>query len=90
MQFRVQQDAQEVGRALSVGDGIARTYGLKGVEASDIVELSSGLKGMALNLETDTVGVVVFGNDRAIVEGDSAKCTGPIVDVPIGNELLPP
>merc|ERR1712113_354965 len=67
------QDVQEVGRVLSVGDGIARIY---------------GLKGMALNLETDNVGVVVFGDDRAIVEGDSVKCTGTIVDVPIGEELL--
>merc|ERR1712045_327201 len=83
-----QQDVQEVGRVLSVGDGIARIYGLKGVKAGEMVEFSSGLKGMALNLETDNVGVVVFGDDRAIVEGDSVKCTGTIVDVPIGMELL--
>merc|ERR1711957_1149519 len=83
-----QQDVQEVGRVLSVGDGIARIYGLKGVKAGEMVEFSSGLKGMALNLETDNVGVVVFGDDRAIVEGDSVKCTGTIVDVPIGEELL--
>merc|ERR1712093_784749 len=83
-----QQDVQEVGRVLSVGDGIARIYGLKGVKAGEMVEFSSGLKGMALNLETDNVGVVVFGEDRAIVEGDSVKCTGTIVDVPIGDELL--
>merc|ERR1711975_26509 len=83
-----QQDVQEVGRVLSVGDGIARIYGLKGVKAGEMVEFSSGLKGMALNLETDNVGVVVFGDDRAIVEGDSVKCTGTIVDVPIGDELL--
>merc|ERR1712127_272334 len=81
-------DQQEVGRVLSVGDGIARIYGLKGVKAGEMVEFSSGLKGMALNLETDNVGVVVFGDDRAIVEGDSVKCTGTIVDVPIGDELL--
>merc|ERR1711972_267816 len=62
--------------------------GLKGVKAGEMVEFSSGLKGMALNLETDNVGVVVFGDDRAIVEGDSVKCTGTIVDVPIGEELL--
>merc|ERR1711865_276406 len=79
---------QEVGRVLSVGDGIARIYGLKGVKAGEMVEFSSGLKGMALNLETDNVGVVVFGDDRAIVEGDSVKCTGTIVDVPYGAELL--
>jgi len=86
--FSDQQDVQEVGRVLSVGDGIARIYGLKGVKAGEMVEFSSGLKGMALNLETDNVGVVVFGDDRAIVEGDSVKCTGTIVDVPYGAELL--
>eukprot|EP00971_Amphidinium_carterae_P230475 4574111-Amphidinium_carterae.1 len=86
--FKDQQNVQEVGRVLSVGDGIARIYGLKGVKAGEMVEFSSGLKGMALNLETDNVGVVVFGDDRAIVEGDSVKCTGTIVDVPIGMELL--
>mmetsp|Transcript_151496 Transcript_151496/g.367922 ORF Transcript_151496/g.367922 Transcript_151496/m.367922 type:complete len:562 (-) Transcript_151496:127-1812(-) len=86
--FQDQQDVQEVGRVLSVGDGIARIYGLKGVKAGEMVEFSSGLKGMALNLETDNVGVVVFGDDRAIVEGDSVKCTGTIVDVPIGDGLL--
>jgi len=86
--FQDQQDVQEVGRVLSVGDGIARIYGLKGVKAGEMVEFSSGLKGMALNLETDNVGVVVFGDDRAIIEGDSVKCTGTIVDVPIGDELL--
>jgi len=86
--FSDQADVQEVGRVLSVGDGIARIYGLKGVKAGEMVEFSSGLKGMALNLETDNVGVVVFGDDRAIVEGDSVKCTGTIVDVPIGMELL--
>merc|ERR1739848_73678 len=86
--FQDQQDVQEVGRVLSVGDGIARIYGLKGVKAGEMVEFSSGLKGMALNLETDNVGVVVFGDDRAIIEGDSVKCTGTIVDVPIGEELL--
>jgi len=86
--FHDQQDVQEVGRVLSVVDGIARIYGLKAVKAGEMVEFSSGLKGMALNLETDNVGVVVFGDDRAIVEGDSVKCTGTIVDVPIGDELL--
>merc|ERR1739848_134486 len=86
--FQDQQDVQEVGRVLSVGDGIARIYGPKGVKAGEMVEFSSGLKGMALNLETDNVGVVVFGDDRAIIEGDSVKCTGTIVDVPIGDELL--
>merc|ERR1712100_991049 len=86
--FRDQQDVQEVGRVLSVGDGIARIYGLKGVKAGEMVEFSSGLKGMALNLEADNVGVVVFGNDKLIKEGDVVKRTGAIVDVPVGAELL--
>merc|ERR1719213_1358147 len=86
--FKDQQDVEEVGRVLSVGDGIARIYGLKNVKAGEMVEFSSGLKGMALNLETDNVGVVVFGDDRAILEGDSVKRTGAIVDVPIGEGVL--
>merc|ERR1719213_815947 len=86
--FKDQQDVEEVGRVLSVGDGIARIYGLKNVKAGEMVEFSSGLKGMALNLETDNVGVVIFGEDRAILEGDSVKRTGAIVDVPIGEGVL--
>jgi proton translocating ATP synthase F1 alpha subunit len=86
--FSDQADVMEVGRVLSVGDGIARIYGLKGVKAGEMVEFASGEKGMALNLETDNVGVVIFGDDRGIVEGDSVKCTGTIVDVPIGEALL--
>merc|ERR1719487_2743441 len=86
--FQDQQDVQEVGRVLSVGDGIARIYGLKNVKAGEMVEFASGLKGMALNLETDNVGVVIFGDDRTILEGDTVKCTGSIVDVPIGDALL--
>jgi len=85
--FSDQTDVQEVGRVLSVGDGIARIYGLKGVKAGEMVEFGTGLKGMALNLETDNVGVVIFGDDRGIVEGDSCKSTGTIVDVPIGPAL---
>lgn len=73
---------------LSIGDGIARVYGLKNIQADEMVEFSSGLKGMALNLEPDNVGVVVFGNDRHIKEGDIVKRTGAIVDVPVGEELL--
>jgi proton translocating ATP synthase F1 alpha subunit len=73
---------------LTVADGIARIYGLKTVKAGEMVEFASGLKGMALNLETDNVGVVIFGDDRTIMEGDSVKRTGAIVDVPIGEELL--
>lgn len=79
---------EETGRVLSIGDGIARVYGLKNIQAEEMVEFSSGLKGMALNLEADNVGVVVFGNDKLIKEGDVVKRTGAIVDVPVGTELL--
>lgn len=81
-------DLEETGRVLSIGDGIARVYGLKNIQADEMVEFSSGLKGMALNLERDNVGVVVFGNDKLIKEGDIVKRTGAIVDVPVGEELL--
>jgi F-type H+-transporting ATPase subunit alpha len=79
---------QETGKVLSIGDGIARVYGLKNVQAEEIVEFDSGMKGMALNLEPDNVGVVVFGNDKVIKEGDVVKRTGTIVDVAVGAELL--
>lgn len=79
---------EETGRVLSIGDGIARVYGLKNIQAEEMVEFSSGLKGMALNLEPDNVGVVVFGNDKLIREGDIVKRTGAIVDVPVGEGLL--
>ncbi|WP_439507628.1 F0F1 ATP synthase subunit alpha [Yoonia sp.] len=84
------QDAEvaEVGRVLSVGDGIARVYGLDNVQAGEMVEFPGGIRGMALNLETDNVGVVIFGSDREIKEGDVVKRTKSIVDVPIGDELL--
>ncbi len=84
------QEAQvsEVGQVLSVGDGIARVYGLDNVQAGELVEFPGGVKGMALNLETDNVGVVIFGNDRAIKEGDVVKRTGAIVDTPVGKGLL--
>jgi F-type H+-transporting ATPase subunit alpha len=85
---KTNQDLEETGRVLSIGDGIARVYGLKNCQAEEMVEFSSGLKGMALNLEPDNVGVVVFGNDKLIREGDIVKRTGSIVDVPIGPELL--
>ncbi|XP_013411491.1 ATP synthase subunit alpha, mitochondrial [Lingula anatina] len=81
-------NVEETGRVLSIGDGIARVYGLKQCQAEEMVEFSCGLKGMSLNLEPDNVGVVVFGNDRYIKEGDVVKRTGAIVDVPIGEELL--
>merc|ERR1712121_293899 len=79
---------EETGKVLSIGDGIARVYGLKNIQAEEMVEFSSGLKGMALNLEPDNVGVVVFGNDKLIKEGDVVKRTGAIVDVPVGDALL--
>merc|ERR1712212_652101 len=79
---------EETGRVLTIGDGIARVYGLKNIQAEEMVEFSSGLKGMALNLEPDNVGVVVFGNDKLIKEGDVVKRTGAIVDVPVGTEIL--
>jgi F-type H+-transporting ATPase subunit alpha len=81
-------ELEETGRVLSIGDGIARVYGLKNVQAEEMVEFSSGLKGMALNLEPDNVGIVVLGNDKLIKEGDVVKRTGAIVDVPVGPELL--
>eukprot|EP00056_Hartaetosiga_gracilis_P018328 m.10613 g.10613 ORF g.10613 m.10613 type:complete len:534 (-) comp6640_c0_seq1:235-1836(-) len=81
-------EVQETGRVLSIGDGIARVHGLGKVQAEEMVEFSSGPRGMALNLEPDNVGVVIFGNDTAIREGDVVKRTGAIVDVPIGEVLL--
>jgi F-type H+-transporting ATPase subunit alpha len=81
-------DLKEFGTVISIGDGIARVFGLMKVQAGEMVEFSSGVKGMALNLETDNVGIVVLGNDREIQEGDIVKRTGSIVDVPIGDGLL--
>ena len=78
----------EIGKVLSVGDGIARVYGLDNVQAGEMVEFDDGSKGMALNLESDNVGVVIFGDDRKIKEGDTVKRTGSIVDVPVGKDLL--
>jgi F-type H+-transporting ATPase subunit alpha len=86
--FGVEAEVSEVGQVLSVGDGIARIYGLDNVQAGEMVEFPGGIKGMALNLETDNVGVVIFGTDRAIKEGDTVKRTGAIVDVPVGKGLL--
>ncbi|MGB0900566.1 HAS-barrel domain-containing protein, partial [Halocynthiibacter sp.] len=84
------QDAEvaEVGRVLSVGDGIARVHGLDNIQAGEMVEFPGGIRGMALNLETDNVGVVIFGSDRDIKEGDTVKRTNAIVDVPTGDALL--
>ena len=78
----------ETGAVISVGDGIARVYGLSNVQAGEMVVFACGLRGMALNLEEDNVGVVIFGDDRDILEGDTVKRTGAIVDVPVGQELL--
>lgn len=86
--FDAQPDVAEVGQVLSVGDGVARVYGLDNVRAGEMVEFPGGIKGMALNLEADNVGVVVFGEDRSIKEGDTVKRTGEIVQVPVGKELL--
>ncbi|WP_299344874.1 F0F1 ATP synthase subunit alpha [uncultured Maritalea sp.] len=86
--FGKEAQVSEVGQVLSVGDGIARVYGLDNVQAGELVEFPGGIKGMALNLEADNVGVVIFGSDRAIKEGDTVKRTGAIVDVPVGKELL--
>jgi len=86
--FDTQADVAEVGQVLSVGDGIARVYGLDKVQAGEMVEFPGGIKGMALNLETDNVGVVIFGTDRDIKEGDTVKRTGAIVEVPVGKGLL--
>src|SRR5210317_1859089 len=86
--FGKDAEVSEVGQVLSVGDGIARIYGLDNVEAGEMVEFSEGTKGMALNLETDNVGVVIFGDDSHIKEGDTVKRTGENVDVPVGKELL--
>src|SRR5258705_13541877 len=79
---------ESVGVVLQVGDGIARVYGLENVMAGELVEFPGGVFGMALNLEEDSVGCVVLGEDRYIKEGDTAKCTGRIVEVPVGPELL--
>ncbi len=86
--FGTESEVSEVGQVLSVGDGIARVYGLDKVQAGEMVEFPGGIKGMALNLESDNVGVVIFGNDSAIKEGDIVKRTGDIVDVPVGKGLL--
>jgi len=86
--FGTEAEVAEVGQVLSVGDGIARVYGLDNVQAGEMVEFPGGIKGMALNLETDNVGIVIFGNDRTIKEGDTVKRTGDIVDVPVGKGLL--
>jgi F-type H+-transporting ATPase subunit alpha len=86
--FGTEAEVSEVGQVLSVGDGIARVYGLDNVQAGEMVDFPGGIKGMALNLENDNVGVVIFGTDWTIKEGDTVKRTGAIVDVPVGKGLL--
>src|ERR687883_1332295 len=86
--FDAEAEVSEVGTVLSVGDGIARIYGLDNVQAGEMVEFANGIKGMALNLEADNVGVVIFGSDAEIREGDTVRRTGTIVDVPVGKGLL--
>jgi F-type H+-transporting ATPase subunit alpha len=86
--FGTEADVAEVGQVLSVGDGVARVYGLDNVQAGEMVEFPGNIRGMALNLETDNVGVVIFGEDKAIKEGDTVKRTGAIVEVPVGKGLL--
>ncbi len=86
--FGNEAQVTEVGQVLSVGDGIARCYGLDNVQAGEMVEFENGIRGMALNLESDNVGVVIFGSDQAIKEGQTVKRTGAIVDVPVGKEML--
>src|SRR5438105_2879111 len=85
--FGKEAEVSEIGQVLSVGDGIARVYGLDNVQAGEMVEFPGGIRGMALNLESDNVGVVIFGSDRDIKEGDTVKRTGAIVEVPVGKEL---
>ncbi len=86
--FGTEAESAEVGQVLAVGDGIARVYGLDNVQAGEMVEFPGGIKGMTLNLETDNVGIVIFGEDSGIKEGDTVKRTSAIVDVPVGKELL--
>ena len=88
--FGKEAEVSEIGQVLSVGDGIARVYGLDNVQAGEMVEFPNGIRGMALNLEVDNVGIVIFGSDRDIKEGDTVKRTGAIVEVPVGRELARP
>src|SRR5439155_9536212 len=86
--FGTEAEVSEVGTVLSVGDGIARVYGLDNVQAGEMDEFANSIKGMALNLEADNVGIVIFGSDSEIREGDTVRRTGTIVDVPVGKGLL--
>ncbi|HDK35377.1 MAG TPA: F0F1 ATP synthase subunit alpha, partial [Bacteroidetes bacterium] len=86
--FKYTVDVEEVGEVIYVGDGIARIYGLENVMASELIEFPGGVYGMALNLEEDNVGCILFGSDTHIREGDSVRRTGRIIEVPVGDELL--
>src|SRR3982751_6371989 len=86
--FGKEAEVTEVGQVLSVGDGIARVYGLDNVQSGEMVEFPGAIRGLPVSREADNVGVVLFGNDRDIKEGDTVKRTGAIVDVPVGPELL--
>ena len=86
--FSAEAELSETGQVVSVGDGIAPVYGLENIQAGEMVEFAGGLKGMALNLAADNVGVVIFGDDRSVKEGDTVKRTGTIMDVPVGKGLL--
>src|ERR1700688_3936509 len=86
--FGQEAEVSEVGQVLSVGDGIARVYGLDNVQAGEMVEFENGVRGMALNLASDNAVIFIFGSDRDIGEGQTVKRTGPTVDVPVGKELL--
>ncbi|MDR0329080.1 MAG: F0F1 ATP synthase subunit alpha, partial [Rickettsia sp.] len=81
-------DLREVGQVVTVGDGIARVYGIDNVEAGEVVEFASGVKGLALNLEKDSVSIVLIGSDREVKQGDAVKRTGKILQVPVGKSLL--
>src|SRR4051812_7615607 len=87
-QFNADAELSETGQVVSVGDGIATIYGLENVQAGEMVEFEGGLKGMALNLSADSVGVVIFGDDRGVKEGAIVKRTNPIMDCPVGKGLL--
>ncbi|NDE19533.1 MAG: F0F1 ATP synthase subunit alpha, partial [Alphaproteobacteria bacterium] len=86
--FKSSAELKEVGEVIKIGDGIAKVYGLDNVQAGEMVEFSSGVKGMVLNLETDTVGVVIMGDDRAVMQGDMVKRTGDILSTPVGPAML--
>src|SRR6201996_2900646 len=86
--FDADAELSETGQVVSVGDGIATIYGLENIQAGEMVEFGGGIKGMALNLAADSVGVVIFGDDRTVKEGDTVKRTGTIMDCPVGKGLL--